>query len=283
LLAHIIVRGINLASFDAETMSVWEQKKKPQSMLWGRSDLAEKFYSGEKASNPWVRDLLWKKNITDEHKKFGDDPSPIDLVPPHMRSVVVANVNASMEQKEKRRRKREFLNQSLGREQQRPNTSQSYREYALQESARQSPYRYSARSSARSHSGKRTNRSSSGVKVPPLPPLENYSRSPSARSLKSNYSVGSLNSTATLGQFTQLLHHQNSKLEEDLRLQQQERTRLENKIADLENLVRTSVVKSSASQYRTEKRLAAYKIIVDKLAAAQERRQNRGNLPGKRM
>ena len=86
-------------------MSVWDAKKpKRQSMLWGRSDLAEKFYSGEKSSNPWVRDLLWKKNITDEHKKFGDD-SAIDLVPPHMRSVTLANVSASINQKEKRRQK----------------------------------------------------------------------------------------------------------------------------------------------------------------------------------
>ena len=43
-------------------MSVWDAKKpKRQSMLWGRSDLAEKFYSGEKSSNPWVRDLLTRE------------------------------------------------------------------------------------------------------------------------------------------------------------------------------------------------------------------------------
>ena len=36
------------------------------SMLWGRSDLKEKFYSGSSQSNPWVRDLLWKKVIVRE-------------------------------------------------------------------------------------------------------------------------------------------------------------------------------------------------------------------------
>eukprot|EP00945_MAST-04E_sp_MAST-4E-sp1_P007736 g7736.t1 len=225
-------------------MSVWDTKKKSQSMLWGRSDLQEKFYSGEKASNPWVRDLLWKKNITDEHKKFGDDPSPMDLVPPHMRSVTLANVSASMEMKDKRRRKRQMQQMAVqsqgmgGQQQQRPNTSQSYREYAVKHSARS----------------------------------QRFGRSPSARSIRSSHSMQSLDSSATLGQFTQLLHAQNAKLENDLILQQQERERLENKISSLENLVRTSVLKSSKSQQRTEKRLQAYKLLVNKLVEAKARR-----------
>ena len=252
-------------------MSVWDTKKKSQSMLWGRSDLQEKFYSGEKASNPWVRDLLWKKNITDEHKKFGDDPSPMDLVPPHMRSVTLANVSASMEMKDKRRRKRQMQQMAVqsqgmgGQQQQRPNTSQSYREYAVKHSAR-------SQRSARSRLSSRGSSRRSQVMVPRLPPLESLGRSPSARSIQSSHSMQSLDSSATLGQFTQLLHAQNAKLENDLILQQQERERLENKISSLENLVRTSVLKSSKSQQRTEKRLQAYKILVDKLVEAKARR-----------
>ena len=65
------------------------------SMLWGRSDMKEKFYSGSSQSNPWVRDLLWKKVIVEEKKKLN-----IPLVesvmgaPPFMRSVAMATMKA---------------------------------------------------------------------------------------------------------------------------------------------------------------------------------------------
>ena len=158
-------------------------------MLWGRSDLAEKFYSGEKSSNPWVRDLLWKKNITDEHKKFQDD-SPIDFVPPHMRSVTLANVNASIKQKEKRRQKLLMQQQAEKMYHQRPQTSSGY------ESSR----------SYRSSGGR--SRSSQRAQGRNLPPLLSESRSPSARSLRSNRSVGSLGSNASISHFTELLQRQ---------------------------------------------------------------------------
>jgi hypothetical protein len=65
-------------------------------MLWGRSDLKEKFYSGESSASPWVRDLLWKSNIVAEKKKLGVTGSihPIENVPPHMRSVHAAKLKA---------------------------------------------------------------------------------------------------------------------------------------------------------------------------------------------
>ena len=238
-------------------MSVWDSKKpKRQSMLWGRSDLAEKFYSGEKSSNPWVRDLLWKKNITDEHKKFQDD-SPIDFVPPHMRSVTLANVNASIKQKEMRRNKLRMQQEAEQMYHQRPQTSSGY------ETSRS--YRSSSRSNRRSA---RHN----------LPPLQSQSRSPSARSLRSNRSVGSLGSNASISHFTELLQRQNAKLENDIHQQKRERERLEDKISHLENLVKTSVVRSTRSQQRTEKRLEAYKIIVDKLARAASRKELRQSM-----
>ena len=241
-------------------MSVWDIKKpKRQSMLWGRSDLTEKFYSGEKSSNPWVRDLLWKKNITDEHKKFQDD-SPIDFVPPHMRSVTLANVNASIKQKEKRRQKLLMQQQAEKMYHQRPQTSSGY------ESSRS--YR---------SSGSRP-RSSQRVARANLPPLQSESRSPSARSLRSNRSVGSLGSNASISHFTELLQRQNAKLEHDILHQKRERERLEDKISHLETLVKTSVVRSTRSQQRTEKRLEAYKIIVDKLARAASRRELRQSM-----
>ena len=68
---------------------------------------------------------------------------------------------------------------------------------------------------------------------------------------------------------------QNAKLENDIMTQKVERQRLENKISNLESLVKTSVVRSTVSQQRTEKRLKAYKIIVDKLARAASRRELR--------
>ncbi len=243
-------------------MSVWDAKKpKRQSMLWGRSDLAEKFYSGEKSSNPWVRDLLWKKNITDEHKKFNDD-SAIDLVPPHMRSVTLANVSASIQQREKRKQKL-MMQQEADRMYQRPQTSSGYERA---ESIR------SYRSNA-SHRSRRSQRQQAGDEY--LPPLQSHSRSPSARSMRSYRSVGSLGSNASLSRFTELLQRQNAKLENDILSQKRDRKRLENKITDLETLVKTSVVRSTVSQQRTEKRLKAYKIIVDKLARAASRRDIR--------
>ena len=69
-----------------------------QSMLWGRSDMKEKFYSGSSQSNPWVRDLLWKRVIVEEKKKLN-----IPLVesvmgaPPFMRSVTMATMKAERE------------------------------------------------------------------------------------------------------------------------------------------------------------------------------------------
>ena len=74
------------------------------SMLWGRSDLKEKFYSGSSQSNPWVRDLLWKKVIVEEKKKLN-----IPLVesvmgaPPFMRSVTMANMKAERELQRRRK------------------------------------------------------------------------------------------------------------------------------------------------------------------------------------
>ena len=120
-----------------------------------------------------------------------------------------------------RRRKRQMQHMAIQEQgvnaqlQASPNTSQSYREYALKHSAR-------SQRSARSRLSSRGS-SRSQVKVPRLPPLENFSRSPSARSLRSSHSMQSIDSSATLGQFTQLLHAQNAKLENDLVLQQRER------------------------------------------------------------
>ena len=93
--------------------------------------------------------------------------------------------------------------------------------------------------------------------------------------MRSYRSVGSLGSNASLSRFTELLQRQNAKLENDIMTQKIERQRLENKISNLESLVKTSVVRSTVSQQRTEKRLKAYKIIVDKLARAASRRELR--------
>ena len=247
-------------------MSVWDAKKpKRQSMLWGRSDLAEKFYSGEKSSNPWVRDLLWKKNITDEHKKFSDDTA-IDLVPPHMRSVTLANVSASIRQKEKRRHKL-MMQQQADKMYQRPQTSSGYERAESVRSYRSNASRRSRRSQQQQL------QLQEGEQY--LPPLQSHSRSPSARSMRSYRSVGSLGSNASLSRFTELLQRQNAKLENDIMTQKVERQRLEKKISNLESLVKTSVVRSTVSQQRTEKRLKAYKIIVDKLARAASRRELR--------
>ena len=73
------------------------EPKQPQfsaSMLWGRSDLKEKFYSGESSASPWVRDLLWKANIVAEKKKLGMTGLSIESMPPHMRSVHAAKMKA---------------------------------------------------------------------------------------------------------------------------------------------------------------------------------------------
>ena len=73
------------------------EPKQPQfsaSMLWGRSDLKEKFYSGESSASPWVRDLLWKANIVAEKKKLGMTGLSIESMPPHMRSVHAAKMQA---------------------------------------------------------------------------------------------------------------------------------------------------------------------------------------------
>ena len=75
------------------------EPKQPQfsaSMLWGRSDLKEKFYSGESSASPWVRDLLWKANIVAEKKKLGMTGLSIESMPPHMRSVHAAKMKADV-------------------------------------------------------------------------------------------------------------------------------------------------------------------------------------------
>ena len=140
----------------------------------------------------------------------------------------------------------------------------------------QRPQTSSGYESSRSYrsSGSRP-RSSQRVARANLPPLQSESRSPSARSLRSNRSVGSLGSNASISHFTELLQRQNAKLEHDILHQKRERERLEDKISHLETLVKTSVVRSTRSQQRTEKRLEAYKIIVDKLARAASRRELR--------
>jgi hypothetical protein len=75
-----------------------------QSMLWGRSDMKEKFYSGSSQSNPWVRDLLWKAYIVKQKKDSNmNNSSPMDEVPPHMRSAHAAFLQAERKQKEQQR------------------------------------------------------------------------------------------------------------------------------------------------------------------------------------
>ena len=71
-----------------------KQSQFSTSMLWGRSDLKEKFYSGESSASPWVRDLLWKANIVAEKKKLGMTGVSIESMPPHMRSVHAAKMQA---------------------------------------------------------------------------------------------------------------------------------------------------------------------------------------------
>ena len=102
-------------------MSVWDIKKR-QSMLWGRSDLTEKFYSGEKSSNPWVRDLLWKKTSL-TNIKFQDD-SPIDFVPPHMRWYL--GERQCFDKTKEKRRQKLLMQQQLKNHHQRPQTSSGY-------------------------------------------------------------------------------------------------------------------------------------------------------------
>ena len=67
----------------------------------------------------------------------------------------------------------------------------------------------------------------------------------------------------------------NDKYNDEIKEQTAIAKSLSDKIADLESLVKTSVARSTVSQQRTEKRLKAYKIIVDKLARAASRRDIR--------
>jgi hypothetical protein len=91
------------------------------SMLWGRSDMKEKFYSGSSQSNPWVRDLLWKRVIKEEKDKLDIQPlsNPVDSVPPHMRSVHAAQLKAERSQKIMQRKKKlaeQELEQQIARD-----------------------------------------------------------------------------------------------------------------------------------------------------------------------
>ena len=92
--------------------------KMSQSMLWGRSDLREKFYSGSSQSNPWVRDLLWKRVIVEEKKLQGHDadPNPMAKIPPHMRSVHEATMKAQRAQflqKKEERKKQKMMEMDI--------------------------------------------------------------------------------------------------------------------------------------------------------------------------
>ena len=83
--------------------------------------MKEKFYSGSSQSNPWVRDLLWKRVIKEEKDKLDIQPlsNPVESVPPHMRSVHAATLKAERDQKIMRRKKKlaeQELEQQIARD-----------------------------------------------------------------------------------------------------------------------------------------------------------------------
>lgn len=245
---------------------------KRQSMLWGRSDLTEKFYSGSSQSNPWVRDLLWKHNIVTEKKRLNLPANPMEDTPPHMRSTTVANLKA---QKRLDRQKKERLRQERALE---------MRVRALQNEtgghkrpATAASYIGSARSGMLSS---RSRRSATSQKE--LPPLDlnrvrgnmtNRSRT-SQQSRASLRSVGSYQSDASLARLATVLERQNQQLRKGLEEQERNRLLLEHKLKKMEQRIER-MNGSARSSSAAEKQLKAYKTIMSKLTQTLMMRQNK--------
>ena len=234
--------------------------------------MKEKFYSGSSQSNPWVRDLLWKRVIVEEKKKLN-----IPLVesvmgaPPFMRSVTMATMKA--ERDLQRRRKAQLDAERAVEEQVARGVAQGFADEGEQ-------HRSGTRGSRGSRSRQRPGTAASGFGLPAsrhmkraalggsksqptLAPLNleamrrkirsreggrrssrsrASSRAMSQASYRSTYSrtpsvASSVKSNATVRHLASLLKHQNSQLKKGLQQQDASRRMLQKELRRVQQRV----------------------------------------------